>query len=137
MGIFRNLQKSLAIYGSEYGSGIKPGENPIKPKSALVEELKQAVDELNMFCEEKGIDLDAIQAAAKFEKVNLLEDAVNVFVATDETKRNYFSLVNEVNNLYRAILPDPAANELLHGVLFLKQLLRKFGPYRLLQIFLK
>jgi type I restriction enzyme R subunit len=111
MGVFRNLQKALAIYGSEYGGGIKPGDTPIKPKSALVEQLRQAIDEVNTFCEGQGIDLDAIQVAEKFELVNLLDDTVDAIVVNDETKRNYFSLVGKVSKLYRAILPDPAANE--------------------------
>ncbi len=111
MGVFRNLQRALAIYGSEYGGGIKPGDTPIKPKSALVEQLKQAIDEANAFCEELRIDLDAIQTATKFERVNLLDDTVDAIVVNDETKRNYFSLVGKVSRLYRAILPDPAAND--------------------------
>src|SRR6266702_4702009 len=35
-GVFRDLQKALAIYGSAGGGGVKEGEMPVKDKSELV-----------------------------------------------------------------------------------------------------
>jgi len=29
VGVFRDLQKALAIYGTSSGGGVKPGESPI------------------------------------------------------------------------------------------------------------
>ena len=40
VGVFRDLQKALAIYGSASGGGVKPGECPIQKKEELVAELR-------------------------------------------------------------------------------------------------
>jgi type I site-specific restriction-modification system R (restriction) subunit len=111
LSIFRSLEKALAIYGSGSGGGVGEGETPIKDKSELVEELKKAITEAAAFCAERGIDLSKIDAAAGFEKVKLLTDAVGAILADDEAKTHFLNLANTVRALYKAILPDPAANE--------------------------
>jgi type I restriction enzyme, R subunit len=40
IGVFRNLQKALAIYGSASGGGVEEGDTPVKAKAALVEQLR-------------------------------------------------------------------------------------------------
>jgi len=47
-----------------------------------------------------------------FEKTKLLEDAVEAILINDDSKKRYLLLAGNVIKLYRAILPDPAANEL-------------------------
>jgi type I restriction enzyme R subunit len=111
VGVFRDLQKALAIYGSASGGGVKEGETPVKDKGALVEQLRQAITETLTFCIERGIDLSELQAAQGFERVKLLDDAVEAILVNDESKRKYLSLAGNVANLFKAILPDPAANE--------------------------
>src|SRR5512136_3502623 len=56
VGIFRNLQKALAIYGSASGGGVQPGELPVRKKSALVEQSRQAIAQSTAYCAERGID---------------------------------------------------------------------------------
>jgi len=111
VGVFRNLQKALAIYGSGAGGGIKEGETPVKNKSVLVELLKQAIEEGTAFCKDRGIDLLKIQAAQGFERVKLIDDAINAILISDDSKTKYLSMAGNVVRIYRAILPDPAANE--------------------------
>src|SRR6266566_10035550 len=65
VGIFRNLQKALAIYGTTRG-GTKPGDLPIKDKLELVRLLRDAVRETAVFCRDRGVDLDAIRTASGF-----------------------------------------------------------------------
>src|SRR5207248_3463545 len=36
IGVFRDLQEALAIYGSAAGGGIQEGDTPVQDKSALV-----------------------------------------------------------------------------------------------------
>ena len=43
VGVFRDLQKALAIYGSGVGGDVKEGEVPVKDKSELVEALKSTI----------------------------------------------------------------------------------------------
>jgi len=125
VGVFRDLQRALAIYGSDSGGGVKPGDTPIQDKSALVDELKQAVAEATTFCVEHGIDLDAIQTAAGFDRVRLLDDAVDAILINDESESRYLLLANNVTKLFKAILPDPMANELAPTCILFEVIARK------------
>src|SRR3972149_11521229 len=111
IGVFRDLQKALAIYGTGSGGGIGEGEMPVKGKDALVEELGEAITEASAFCAELGIELPRLESARGFERIRLRDDAGAAVLANDETKLKSLSLAGRVALLYRAILPDPAALE--------------------------
>ncbi|HLW01390.1 MAG TPA: type I restriction endonuclease subunit R [Ktedonobacterales bacterium] len=110
IGVFRDLQKALAIYGSAQGGGVKEGEAPVKDKSELIEKLKQAIAETTAFCESQGIKSTEVMAAQGLMKLRLLDDARDALLINDETKKKYLLLAATVKRLYRAILPDPTAN---------------------------
>ena len=65
IGIFRNIERALAIYaeGTDPGGPDPEGSNPIRDKSELVEKLKKAIDEIREFCANLGVDLVQIDAA--------------------------------------------------------------------------
>lgn len=107
VGVFRSLQKALAIYAPTTGGG----DTPIRDKSELVEYLKQAIAEATSFCAEHEVNAAEIQGATGLKKVKLLDDAVDSLVVNDESKRRYLLLAANVARLCRAILPDPSANE--------------------------
>lgn len=125
VGVFRNLQKALAIYGSGSGGRVRPGDTPVQDKSALVGELKKIITEIIAFCEELGIKLDVIQTAEKFAKVKLLDDAVDIILVKDDTKKRFLTLSNNVISLYKAILPDPMANELANTCIVIRIIAEK------------
>jgi len=109
--VFRNLQKALAIYGSESGGGVRQGDLPVEEKEALRERLREAIEEARGFCTAHLIDLDKIIAAEKLDQLKLLGDAVEALLVNDETKHKFFEVAGTVAKLYRAILPDVEANE--------------------------
>lgn len=129
VGVFRNLQKALAIYGSSSGGGVGAGECPVQKKDELVEELRLAIAEALSFCEDRGVDVHKIIAASpqNFEKIKeqdsaavllvdakvsaAIDDAVEQTIVNDELKKQFISLANRVVRLYKAILPDASANE--------------------------
>jgi len=41
----------------------------------------------------------------------VVDDAGEEIIVNDELKKRFLSLANEVNRLFKAILPDPSANE--------------------------
>src|SRR5713226_9067195 len=112
VGVFRDLQKALAIYGSAAGGGVKAGEMPVKDKSELVEALQKALAETDAYCKQQGVDPQVILAAPAqdFRRIGLVEDAVDALVVNDEIKKKYLSLAQTVARLYKAILPDTAAS---------------------------
>lgn len=103
-GVFRNLEQALAIYGAGQG-----GDSPVEDKAALGAALRQALAEVRALLDEHGVDLGAIQAADGFKRIGLLDDAVEALVASEELKRGYLDLANTAVRLYKAVLPDPAA----------------------------
>ncbi len=111
VGVFRNLQKALSIYGSGAGGGINEGETPVMEKSKLVEQLRQVIEETSSFCSGLGIDLTKIQTVYAFERIRLIDEAVDAILVNDESKRKYISLAGSIVRIYRSILPDPAAGE--------------------------
>jgi len=111
IGVFRNLEKALAIYGSAASGKTKEGETPVRDKSELVKYLKQAINETIEFCKKRGVNLAKIQSVDGFERVKLLDNAVDAILINDESKKKYLSLAVNVAKIYRAILPDPSANE--------------------------
>ncbi|MBI5375521.1 MAG: type I restriction endonuclease subunit R [Candidatus Schekmanbacteria bacterium] len=111
IGIFRELQKALAIYGSGAGGGIRTGDTPIKPKDELIKELEQALADTEQFLKERGIDSEKIIKANKLEKIKLLVDAVDAILINDESKNRYLFLAGVVKKFFKAILPDTKANK--------------------------
>ena len=109
IGIFRELQKALAIYGSGAGGGIKPGDSPIQPKAELVKELEKAMAEAETFLKERGVDVQAVVRAEKFQRIKLVNDAVDAVVTNDDLKTKYLLLATTVKKLFKAMLPDPEA----------------------------
>jgi type I restriction enzyme R subunit len=112
IGVFRDLQKALAIYGSASGGDVREGDTPVQAKAALVDELRSAIDLTLQFCTERGIYFDEIQTTTEsFARTKLWDDAVEAILINDDSKQRYLALTQNANKLYKAILPDPAAGE--------------------------
>jgi len=122
VGVFRNLEKALAIYGAERGAG---GDSPVKDKAALVALLRQSIAEMEKFCAGKGVDLDAIEAASDFGKIKRLDDAVEALIANDESKKRYLAQAAAIWELYKAILPDSEAKAFAARCLLIDVLAKK------------
>jgi type I restriction enzyme R subunit len=111
VGVFRDLQKALAIYGTGGAGRIGEGDVPVLDKGKLIGTLRGALVRADSFCRERAINLDAIQAAQGFARISALDEAVEALLVNDETKRQYLSVARDVLRLYKAILPDVRANE--------------------------
>ncbi|MDP3000363.1 MAG: type I restriction endonuclease subunit R [Bryobacterales bacterium] len=110
VGVFRNLQKALAIYGAAQDGGT-PGDTPIHDKSELVRLLREAISKTTAFCVERRIEPARIRDTRGFEREKLKEDAVAALVVNDETRGQYLNLAAAVNGLFKSLLPDAAAFE--------------------------
>jgi type I restriction enzyme R subunit len=126
IGVFRNLKKALAIYGSASGGGVGEGDTPVQAKAVLVDELRNAIAETLQFCTERGIKLDEIQTSTQaFARIKLWDDAVEAILVNDDSKQRYLALTQNVTKLYKAILPDPAAGEFNPALYALGQITKK------------
>jgi type I restriction enzyme, R subunit len=108
VGVFRNLEKALAIYAIP--SVDDDGSLPVRDKTQLVAWLQEAEAEATRFCTELGVDLDAIHTAQGFRVTELGEQAVEQILRDEETKSAFLAHARVVNSLFKAILPDVDAN---------------------------
>lgn len=122
VGVFRDLEKALAIYGSPRSEG---GEMPVQDKEALVDQLDSGIEDALSFCESHSVDVEAIQAAEGFDRIAELDDARDSLVKNDDVKAEFLSHARYVNRLYEAVLPDSAASEYADDVSTLSVLAEK------------
>ena len=108
IGVFRYLEKALAIYAT--GADAEGNQKPIADKSKLVEKLREAIAEISEFCRGLGIDLAEAQTDEALQNINQIQVAMDAILENDETKRNYLQHATNVTKLYKAILPDPDAH---------------------------
>ena len=111
VGVFRNLQQALAIYGAGPEGQSDAGDMPVQHKAALVVQLQEALAEAQEYCLERGVEIDPIISAPTFERIKLMGDAVELLIINDESKRRFLELADKVDRAFRAILPDGRANE--------------------------
>ena len=127
VGVFRNLQKALAIYSPSDGSD----ETPIEDKEKLVKELESAIEDTKKFCLSRKVNLDrmlenetwiavkgieeavrSIVLKAPDEHSAPLDDTVEKILINDESKLRYKGLASRVKRLFKAIKPDPKVKDL-------------------------
>jgi type I restriction enzyme R subunit len=111
IGVFRDLQRALAIYGTASGGGVGKGDMPVETKQALVDALQEAIQATKDFLTQHNVKLEELSDADGFLRVKLLTDAVDALLVNDDTKREYLTMAGNVDRLFKAILPDQAANQ--------------------------
>jgi type I restriction enzyme, R subunit len=145
VGVFRHLQSALAVYATgQEGDGT----TPVKNKDELIEQLREAIRQAREFCESQGVNLDKIINAEGFEKTKFQEEfaraivefqelndqvnsAADSVLVNDDKKKEFQAHARTVNQLYKAILPDPKAGEFLPERSALKaisDLIKRLGP---------
>ncbi len=116
VGVFRNLQKALAIYGPGFTPGGGESGGPVKPKSELVAELRRAIVETVTYARGQGVEITAVKDAKGFERAKLIDDAAEKLLVSDKVKKGYMNRANTVGRLFKAILPDADAAKLAPDV---------------------
>ena len=106
--VFASLEKALAIYGTGKG-----GQNPVRDKSKLVDELRQAVHEANAFCAQHQVSLAAMEQlpTGSLQRLQQVDDATNELISPDPVRREFLGHERLVRTLFGAVKPDPAALE--------------------------
>ena len=103
VGIFRHLEKALSVYGNP-GGGI---DSPVKHKDELKAELIEAIDNLMGHARGLDVDIDEIRSAKDMSsRLRMFMDARDIFVQSEEVKKEYLKQANQVKRLYKAYLPD-------------------------------
>ncbi|APR84570.1 Type I restriction-modification system, restriction subunit R [Minicystis rosea] len=103
IGVFRNLQRALAIYGSDAGGGVGPGDTPVQPKEVQLEELRAAIAEAKKLAEGRGVDLESPKDKPLLTRLKLLADGVEKLLHPADVKKTFLRLTDHVDRLYRAV----------------------------------
>jgi type I restriction enzyme, R subunit len=105
IGVFRNLEKALAIYGA----ANTDVDTPIQSKAELVVALGAAVEAVADLCERYDVDLDELWQASGFEFIGLRDAATEALIADPDVRAEFMSAATMARKLFKAVLPDPAA----------------------------
>ena len=111
IGIFKNLEKALAIYGAVSKEDEKKKDHPAKSKDELFFELERFISEVNSFLEE--YEINAIRIAKENDiskKLAMISDAEEKLLVSEEVKREYRGKANLVISTFKRVLPDKRAN---------------------------
>lgn len=106
IGVFRNLEKALAIYGVDRSGEIG---TPIEPTDNLQAALAAVMLEAEEYLSTHDIELADLEAATGFEFVNLLDSTVEALLIDEPTRKGWMQLANWVRKAYKSLMPDPAA----------------------------
>ena len=139
-GSVEQTEAAIRELSRQYGEGdehlrtgplhfrVDGGDTPVRDKAELLEQLEQAVAGAQSFCEERGVDLDRIISSQGFELAKYqdefarkiveytelcerVEDSVDRVLINDEYKQQFLAHARVVDNLYKAVLPDPEAGK--------------------------
>ena len=124
VGVFRNLNKALAIYGADHEGG-SIGGSPVESKAALVGMLSSAVNEAEKFLGDVNVSIHKILESSGFERIAILDDAVEKILVDDQHKMTYQHISSSAIRTWKAILPDSQASEFTPKCVVLKVLNEK------------
>jgi type I restriction enzyme R subunit len=114
IGIFRNLEQALSIYGSAGDTGIHPDEKPVESRAGQVAQLAVLIEEAIDFCSSIGIDIDAIlNARDYYERINLLKDVGEIIWQDDDTHDHFMRYVEAIIKGIDAIKPHREASQFI------------------------
>ena len=116
VGVFRNLKKALAIYGTV----VEDGEMPVKPKDELIKRLEELLDEISKFCKTCGFEVSGIIIAKDFEKIKLIGEAVDKILVSEQKKLKFLGLAKDALQIFTSIKPDPVLSQFIHEILVIR-----------------
>ncbi len=112
IGVFKNIERALALYAA---SGLDEDEI-IKSKDELLKDLKKILQKVKDFLNSEQIKLEVLLEAPSDQKLLLLEKSVNIIIEKQENKRKFLNMASDLQNAYRSVLPDPAAEDFYNEV---------------------
>lgn len=86
--------------------------SPILDMAERVAALKAALNEVAGIAQLRGITLETIVAAQCFVRLELIDDAIEAFLATEIERKASLQMAGPVARLFEAVLPDARAGEL-------------------------
>ena len=126
IGVFRNLEKALAIYGAANAETASTRRSRIT--AALVEALNGAVDTVVGFCATDTTSTCSRCGTRRASRFIALRDAaVEACWSTTRLAPTFLALRDSVRKLFKAVLPDPQAAAQQHTVAVIRVLAERIA----------
>jgi type I restriction enzyme R subunit len=107
--VFRSMKKALKDY-AQGGEGLE--DAPVKEKSELFRLLDEAVEQGMGFCQEKGIDLNAVlDKKTVFRNIDIFKEYADILLGKDEWRKAFNVYDNTISSLYEACKPEILARQ--------------------------
>jgi len=129
IGVLKSLEQALNIYALPASDKLEGVDRPIADKQELVAELKALLTVIREFCAERAIDIEAIQQVQPLEKGRLISQAIDTLLKNYQDNQYFKRQTREIVKLFKAILPDRSANEMVTDVSVLTELLKCLCQY--------
>jgi type I restriction enzyme R subunit len=133
VGVFRDLEKALALWGDPRDEH-ETGGLPIRDITALAAQLGQAVEDANALCRANGVDLGKITAEFTgpdtFHRLALVENAVDSLLVNDQVRSDFLDVAARARRLLQALMPHPTAGEYQTTVTVLHQIAHQIKALR-------
>ncbi|MCD7780327.1 MAG: type I restriction endonuclease subunit R, partial [Candidatus Gastranaerophilales bacterium] len=110
IGIFKALQKALAVYG-EPSETADTEENPAETKAKLLELLEKEAQKMKKLFDLKGIDTDKIFDTRALECIKNTQNAVDKLLENEKIKNDFLKYAQNLKILFKAVLPDSEARQ--------------------------
>ncbi len=108
IGVFKNIEKALAIYASS----AKDQDKIIRSKDELVSQLAESLDDLEEYLVSKHqIDIEILLSSPSEQKILLIEKYANEIVANPTSKKHFLEMASNLQSSYLSVLPDPSADD--------------------------
>ena len=108
IGVFRNLEKALAIYGAANAeAGV---DSPIQDSRRARRRARRGDRRRSSSCAQRTASTStALRDASGFAHIALRDAAVEALLVDEETRTEFLAAARQVRKLFKALLPDPAA----------------------------
>lgn len=109
-GMIKSLRRALATFAQGDRSGTGKGEGEHDTVRDDAEALAEYADSLKVakeFLMELGFDLDELLNATGFDKQHQILKAVNILCESDERRKTYLVIAEDVQARHRGLFPHP------------------------------
>lgn len=124
IGVFRNLEKALAIYGSGPAGSA---EALIQPTDELRAQLAETLRETEEYLSRNDVELADLESATGLQFIALQAAAAESLLIDEETRKGFVTLANRARKTYKALMPDQAALDATHRVSVIRTIANKIA----------
>lgn len=99
IGIVKALRQALADYTANAGGD--GGTDPTVDKEKLINRIRETIDKVKLFFQQRGFELQEIIDACDFMKLSCLKDGADIVCNSLEEKKTFTTYASELNRLVK------------------------------------